>query len=352
MTDLSTSVVLVDTDDEQISLLGMASVILRWRRTIIALGFVGALTGLFVGLSSTRMYVSTSTFVPEADGGGASGLALAASQFGLRVPSNGRAWQPALYVDVLTSRTILERIALDTVVVSEQGGRQAQVMDLLQVDAPKLVRRTDIAVLALRDIIKAREDKKLNAIRLSVTTAWPSVSLALAERALSEVNEFNLNTRRSQAMAERKFVEEQAGKAERELREAEDRLQSFLQRNRIAGSPELTFQSDRLKRDISLRQQMFTTLLQNLEDAKIREVRNTPVITILEAPSMPSAGEPRRSVLKGIIGGLTGGLLAVLIAFVFEGIKSMRRAPTEEAREFLRQLEQAVPKILRRRVRP
>ena len=353
MTEASTSPAPVVQDDDDVSMLALASTLLRWRRTIAGLGLFGAMVGLASGLLSTRVYMSTATFIPQGAEGGASGLALAASQFGIRMPSSGGGtWGPPVYLELLRSKALLEPIALDSVAVVEEGGRRVALMDLLEVKAPTPARRIDLAVRTLRRIVEASEDKKLNAVKLSVTTLWPSVSLALAERLVRGVNQFNLETRKSQAAAERQFAEVQAREAERALREAEDRLQLFLQRNRaIAGSPELAFQNDRLQRDVALRQQVYVSLLQSREEAKIRQVRDTPVITLLESPRLPVVGEARNSVKKGVLGGLVGGMLAVLIAFLAQGAASARRVPNEEAREFFRLVDEATPRFLRRKGR-
>ncbi len=349
MTEASAGPAPVLQDDDEISVFALASVLFRWRWTIVALGLVGAAVGLAKGLTSTRVYVSAATFIPQGAEGEASGLALAASQFGIRVPSSGGAWGPPVYVELLHSRALLEPIVLDTVVAAEQGGRRVALMDLLEIEAPTPERRTDLGVRALGGIVKASEVKALGAVKVSVTTQWPSVSLALAQRLVRGVNKFILETRKSQAAAERQFVEVQAGEAERALRGAEDQLQSFLQRNRsIAGSPELEFARDRLQREVALRQQVYTALLQNREEARIREVRDTPVITVLEDPRLPVVGEARKSVQKGVLGGLVGGMLGVLIAFLAQGVAGARRAPSEEAREFFQLVKEATPRFLRR----
>jgi uncharacterized protein involved in exopolysaccharide biosynthesis len=101
------------------------------------------------------------------------------------------------------------------------------------------------------------------------------------------------------------------------LRAAEDRLETFLRTNRqYAGSPELTFQRDRLQRSVGLAQQVYTSLMQNYEDVRIREVRDTPVITIVEAPSVHALPEPRgrtRGILVGLVLG-AGVCVATVIA--------------------------------------
>src|SRR5882672_4840353 len=89
--------------DDEMTIFDIASVLLRWRRTIVITGIVGMGAGVAAGLLTTRVYVSSATFLPQAvDGGAASGgLAAAASQFGLRLPTtSGSGWSPAVYAQV------------------------------------------------------------------------------------------------------------------------------------------------------------------------------------------------------------------------------------------------------------
>lgn len=349
MTEANTGREPVHTDDEEITVLALASFLLRWRRIIVVFGLVGTVVGLAIGLTRTRVYVSSSTFIPQGSESAPSGLALAATQFGIRVPTSGATWGPAMYLELVNSWAVLERIALDSVVTGE-GGRRESLMKLLEVDAPTAESRSDKAVRALRALITATEVTSIGGVNVTATTPWPHVSQALAERLVSEVNRFNIETHRSQGTAEREFVEVQAIEAESALLESEDSLLSFLQRNRaIVNSPELTFDRDRLQRDVVMRQQVYTSLVQMWEEAKIREVRDTPVITVLEAPRLPLVGERRRSVQKGMLGGLAGGLVGVLIALITQLVAGARRVPNEDAREFFQLVKEATPGFLRRK---
>jgi uncharacterized protein involved in exopolysaccharide biosynthesis len=58
-----------------------------------------------------------------------------------------------------------------------------------------------------------------------------------------------------------------------------------------------------------------TTLTQALEDARIREVRDTPVITVVEAPAVNALPEPRGRIKAVLLGFLGGGFLGVLFSF-------------------------------------
>jgi uncharacterized protein involved in exopolysaccharide biosynthesis len=335
---------------EAISLLAAGTALLRQRRLIIALSVFGAVAGLAAALLSSRVYSASATFIPEEpDNKMTSGLSLAAGQFGIKLPSGGGGWGPPVYAELLKSRALLQPIAGDTLTVSELGTRRS-LMDLLRVKPSAGSLRLERSVRALRKKVTVQEDKKLGAVKLTVTTKWPSVSFAVATRLVEGVNQFNLESRKTQAGAERRFVEGQALDAERALREAEERLQQFHKRNRggVFGSPDLALEKDRLERELTLRQQSYTSLTQSREEAKISEVRNTPVITILEQPQLPVLAEPRHSVTKALLGGIAGAIIGVIIAFLAHGVSGARTAPTQEAREFFELLDEATPRFRRR----
>ena len=178
------------------------------------------------------------------------------------------------------------------------------------------------------------------------------MSLALAQKLVVSVNEFNLRSRKSQATAERQFVETRTADAEASLRQAEDRLQAFMQENRVwNSSPQLSFAHDRLERDVQLRQQAYTSLVVSREEARIREVRDIPVITILDAPRLPIVPESRKTGQRAILGALAGAVLAILLSLVIAAVQSARRKPSPAASEFFNALNEATPRLLRRNSR-
>jgi uncharacterized protein involved in exopolysaccharide biosynthesis len=337
-------------EEDEFSLLALGSALLRGRRTIVRLGLAGGLVGVAIGLLSPKVFRSSATFIPQpGEPTSGSGLAaLAASQFGIRVSTGGGGvWSSSMYVEVLKSRALLDPVARDSFAIADDARSRVPLVDLLRTDAPTPELRIEAAVEALRKRVVVREDKKLGMVTISTTTAWPSVSLGLIERLLSRLNDFNLATRRSQAVAERQFVEREALAAEQLLRQAEDRLQDFRQRNKvISSSPALLKENDRLAAEITLRNQLYTSWMQSREEARIREVRDTPVLTILDAPVLAQRREARGTIKKGVIGILAGALLGVLLAIATQEAK--QRNPSPEEREFLALVREAIPRTLRR----
>ena len=353
MADVKSARTQVKPADDRLSVIALASVLLRWRRAILALAMIGALVAFAAALLARREYVASATFIPHAPESGApAGLATAIGQLGIRLPSTGEGWGPPIYVELLRSAELLAPLAGDTLIVTEEGGRRMAIADLLNVKSPRgTALRLERTREELNRIISADEDKAIGAVRVSVRTRWPSVSLALADSLVAGVNRFNLDTRKSQAAAERQFVEARVTEAQNALRGAEERLSDFKQRNKVIGSPELTLEQDRLQREVGLRQQVYTNLVQNEEEARIREVRDTPVITILESPRLPVLPESRQLVRKTLTGALAGIVLGIVIAFFGHGVAGARRTESDEAREFFLLVENATPRFLRRKVR-
>ena len=59
-----------------------------------------------------------------------------------------------------------------------------------------------------------------------------------------------------------------------------------------------------------------TSLASAFESARIEEVRNTPVITLIEPPRVPALRNPKRRVWIVLAGILAGAMLGVFFAFV------------------------------------
>lgn len=330
------------------SLKGIAITVLRRGRLVVALSIGVTILVVAITLLLPRKFVSSATFIPESEESPMSGLALAASQFGVQLPMNKSVWGPAVYVELLRSPTLLERVVLDSFSITDSAGPRAPLMDVLEVDEVEPARRIELAGKVLRRRSLIMEDKRLGGVRVTVTTHSPELSLGITRRLLEAVEEFNIKTRASQAVAERRFVDDQVASAEKALRDAEDRMQGFLQRNRdFAGSPALTFEEDRLRRGLSLRQSVYTTLVQQLEEAQIREVRDTPVFTMLEGPRRAATPQSRRVIPKALVGATAGLLLGLLIAFLAEG-GGVHRGSDPDAGELAALLEGLRPQFMRK----
>ena len=124
--------------------------------------------------------------------------------------------------------------------------------------------------------------------------------------------DYTITVHNSQAKLNREFIEKRHQEVEFELKRTEEELQEFRQRNRnVSESPELQMELERLMREVEIQTQVYITLQQQYELARIEEVKETPSVIILDGgkPAVKKDKPNRKSILA--ISMLLGGLIAI-----------------------------------------
>lgn len=283
--------------DDAVSAAWVLAIVLR-NRWFVA-GGTGVVMLFSIAAASLRppIYAVAFSFLPQAtQSQGTPGLAALAGQFGVSLNSLSASSQPPqFYADLLQTHELLAPIARDSVATSDVRTR-IPLSTFLHIGRgnPAVVAERTIERLRDRVVATSVSARTTGIVSVVVRTTSPEASFEIAQRLLDGLNQFNLMTRQSQATAERRFIEGRLDAARIALRAAEDALQNFLQGNRqVSNSPPLVFRQQRLEREVTLQQQVVSGLAQQYEDARIREVRDTPVITMIDRPIVPALPEPK-----------------------------------------------------------
>ena len=121
----------------------------------------------------------------------------------------------------------------------------------------------------------------------------------------------------TQSTKNRIFVNEQMNNAKRELFESEVALMEFQKRNpMVQDNPENFLNRDRLIRNLEVNQQVYITLRQQYELAKIDEMNETPVINILDVGEMDVRAVYPRKLMIIISAFIMGCILSCLIVYI------------------------------------
>jgi uncharacterized protein involved in exopolysaccharide biosynthesis len=309
------------------SVLSVLTLLLRERGIIVGAMSLALMAAVGVVLLKQRTYTTSFSFVPQvSQDQSRAGLASLAGQLGVSIGgAAGGTQSPQLYADLLRTRETLEPIIRDSVSLGSGRGRVA-LPTFLRASGDRQEVVMENALKALRERISSNVAiRTTGMVSVAVSTPEPSVSLEIATRLLKGVNDFNLKTRRSQAGEERRFTQARLVEARQSLRDAEDVLQSFLVANRqFSNSPQLEFQRTRLERDVGLQQQVVSGLAQSFEEARIREVRDTPVISVIERPALAALPDPRGGLVIVTIGAVIGLLLGILGALLRDTLRRFR----------------------------
>lgn len=298
---------------EPITASRVVALVRRYRGVFLALPLVGALVGAVIGVLTPERYRTVLAIMPQASKADISKLSGLAAQFGVSVGGGSPAESPDLYADLIASREILGPLADSA--YRTQGGGVVRLPELLDVPAgPPAIRREE-TIKALQRRVQPSVGLRTPVVTVAVLAPDPRVAQQMGQHIVALLNEFNLRSRQLSAEAERRFVEGRLRDSRARLELAESRLRDFLERNRSYElSPQLTFEKQRLDREWQLQQQLYSSLAQSLEQARIEEVRNTPSLTVVQQPNLPARREPRGLAIKAIMGAVLGVLLAALWA--------------------------------------
>ncbi|MGH7618425.1 MAG: hypothetical protein ACREPM_14485 [Gemmatimonadaceae bacterium] len=258
-----------------------------------------------------REYQSEAAFMPQAQSTNAAFGGIAA-QLGVAVPSSDPTQSPHFYVDLLRSPEFLRNLGGKY----PSHGDSIRLETMLGITSSDSVERANDLGRELMYHITALVSPRTGVVTVDLNLRDAVTARAVLGSALNRLDEFNIDVRRSRAQSERKFTETRVKELEGELRAAEDRLEQFLQANRLIQTPDLAFQRDRLTRDITLRQQVYASMVQAFEQAKIDEVRDTPVLTRLSGPTLtrrPTGPGPARSAAYGLLLGIFGASVWAII---------------------------------------
>lgn len=230
---------------------------------------------------------------------------------------------PNFYIQLFQSRELLTRLALSRFPNprTDAPNDSAALIDILRIKKKDPRLRMELAIKKLTKAVQAGFDVKTNLVSLSVDMQWPELAAQVANTLVAEVSSFNKETRVSRAKSKRQFLESRHDSAQMQLRAAEERQRFFYEQNRGAiTSPSLRADEARIKRQVDLASDLFLTLQQQLEAARLDEINDAALITVIDTAIPPRKAQwPRygallftSTVLGLMIGLLLAGSLAVL----------------------------------------
>src|ERR1051326_17939 len=288
-----------------------------WRRAAAFTGLT-ALLALLITFVMPYWYRADATFAVEATAAPSSSTVLGlASQLGITGLPGG-ALSVSYYQQILTSDRVLDRVALGRVSLDSVGNNSWMFSRAREAVSP--LDRFN-ARKRLQDNFGSATNARANTVSFWVEGRTPDAARAAAETILVALNEIILEMRRHRASAERAFLEMRLDTAG--LREAalEDSLRVFYLANRIINTPNLQFKEARLKRKVDFALELASQLRSQVEQAKLQEVHDTPVLTLISPPDVP--GKRSRPNRRFIV--IVAILASILVYGLWATIQLVRR---------------------------
>ena len=266
------------------------------------------------------VYESTAKIMASSGGSQAAGIA---AQFGINLGTK-QSEPEWVYPEIIKSRT-LARAMLKRKFDTEKFGPQKPLLQILTFGDEEPTVGLDTLIKAGINGFISMIGIQQNGSFYDLTISAPEpvfardVAIALIEELDAHQREYN----KAKTSETRQFIEERIIDTRKELEAAEEALRDFTNRNRrIEKSPALQLERQRLAREVSVLIGVFTILKQQLETAKIEEVKESDYVIVLDPPEAalsPSSPRKKQTVWLAIILGM---FLGLFIGFLKEYINS------------------------------
>jgi uncharacterized protein involved in exopolysaccharide biosynthesis len=309
--------------DDDISVVALATAL--FRRIPLILRVAGAVVVIALIMTAVKgvRYVAESKFTLQTNDDRNSRIGGLASQLGVVLPGSGGPESLQFYVELLKSREI-QRQAVTTQYTVKTGkdGEETVTGDfatLLKVQHKTPEQRTRRAMMILGNSVLVTPSLEANLVSMRVNTPYPDLSVQVNRRLLDLLDERSRELKQQRAGSEREFARARMDEMRNELRSAETQLQEFLTNNKYyQTSPRQVLDFNRIQRRVDLYQQLYVSLSQAYEQARLDEVRTTPLITVVDPPERSARGSGGRYARNAMIGLILGSVLGIILAILSE----------------------------------
>jgi len=164
----------------------------------------------------------------------------------------------------------------------------------------------------LKDRVNAEIKKGTNLLNITVKMNDPVVTKELAGSVVNTLTGYVIDYRTRKVKNDQAFIEELHAEAQVKYKLAQQRLAAYNDRNQNVVRSAARTEGESLKADYDLAFNVYTSLSQLLEQAKINVQENTPVFTMIEPPSdaVKTSGS-FKTMLVMIVLGLAAGIVWV-----------------------------------------
>lgn len=284
---------------------------------LMLFGAGAVVLGIVIAFLMTERFRSYATILPPSGTSSNAGISQIAALAGINLGSlrgeGGIDMQ--LLSKIGESDAVLKPVVMREYIIPTENNRQMNLIDFWNIKGDSVAERYELALIRLRDELVFDLDKKTQLLKISIATSDRSLSAEIVQTLVENMDRFLQSNRRTNAGEQKRFIESRLKEVSGELRQAEEKLKTFREKNRISTSPELQLEMQRLIRTIEIANTLYVELRKQYEITRIEEVKDIPIINVMDKPVPQIQREyPRRKMVILItVVVLCIGYIAVLL---------------------------------------
>lgn len=291
-----------------LSMSDLATIAWQQRLGLLGLVLAAALVGGLGSLALPKKYEVHASFVgiagsgsrAQAGVGSLGALAQLSGLAGLMGTGDAAGLNPYFFGDVAISDAIL--IPLTQTEFPDAKGETRRLQDHFRAGGRNAADSLLRAVTRLRRAITVDVNPKTGIVTLEITAPSAALAKGMGDRLVALLNSFVARDLQSRARNQRVFLESRLAEATKVAEGSQGRLQAFLESNRdFRNSPALLFRQDQLRRELEFDRDLQLSLARSLEEARLNELRDTPLISVIDAPVAPGRPTRPRPLLNALL---------------------------------------------------
>ena len=314
--------------------------LLKKKITILSISFLCLVVGVLFAMQTKTKYNAELTFVVEGEKGGGSLGAMSgiASQFGFDMGGgSSETFSQQNILELLKSRGVVEAALMQSGTL--KGGNDLLIEHYLSInnfkeawggsddfkgvsfhDNNTYIHDSISGVIWSRIIEKnlliELKNEEANIISLSYKSANPNYAKCFVEALIDEMSKMYIEHQTAQASNTLEFLQKRADSVFAELEVAEQEFAKVKDINQRIVKASGRLKELQLMRKVEVLNAMYLEIVKNLELSKITLLNKTPIIQIIDTPTLPLKEEKSSKSFSGILGAFLGGFLSVCF-FVF-----------------------------------
>jgi len=358
---------------DEVDLMELLSQIWEGRIIIIKTVTIFIIIGLVFTIGSLNHYKAEVKLLPEIGGNesGVSGLmkqfgglsSLAGINLGSINPSD--ALNPTLYPEIVRSTPLMIQLLSSPIKVPSQNAsttlytymvelKRMSLTDVLKkytIGLPgtikenlnsedndsisfsftnepvRINKKLSETIEELNNCVQSSVNVKSGIISISAEFTDPEVAAQVAQYALEYLTEFITQYRIEKEKKNLDFINSQCEIAKTEFEKAQNKLADFIDQNKFIVSAQIEGQKEMLQSEYDLTFNVYNSLSQQKEQAKIKVQQETPVFKVLNPIQVPiEKSRPKRSIIMMIIliSGVITGIAAIYLKKIYISIAEKR----------------------------
>lgn len=324
----------MDQTSKSLSLAGVLEVIKKDYRMTALYVVVAAIMAVIVAFSIPRIYKTTVVLAPEDASSGLMGnISSLASMVGMNMDfsQGGDAIYPEIYPDVISSTDFIislfpiqvtnkdKSVTCDYAthltkhtksawwdkaknwlvekIKSDDPGVQKERPANEPLDPFCLTRNEYELYKAIQGSVSCAVDKKTNVISITVTDQDPRVSAIVADSIQTRLQNYITDYRTKKAREDVKYLEAICQEAKNRYASAQSALMAYSDAHLDAVLVSVTQNQEKLESEMRLRENIYSTVAQQLQLARAKVQEKTPAFTTIQRASMPLKHSNKPKVL-------------------------------------------------------